>query len=107
MYEFWFQIYDAEECIQSATACSICRKVKLGEKTHQLYDFTDEASAIFNSLKSMDRVGLRYLIDLYRGTAAQKRNQQEKVLGYDLKRSGHTYVYGTKKLRLVIHATHH
>lgn len=59
------------------TPCTICGPLKKGEKRYQLYDFTDEAVAVIESMKTLNQVGLIYVSDLYRGSLSKKASKQK------------------------------
>lgn len=71
MKDFFLKIYDAEECQNSLTPCSLCAFVKNGQAQFKLYEFTDEALSILESMKIITRMGLVYIADVYRGGTAK------------------------------------
>jgi len=48
-----------------------------GEGPFKLFDFSDEAVAVFESMKSMRRVGVNYVAELYRGQLNNKRTKAQ------------------------------
>lgn len=75
----WLANYFGEEftekqCINTPCPCTIC--CFMHERNGQpipLYDFTDQALAIFSSVIAMRNVGVIYVADLFRGLMTKKR----------------------------------
>lgn len=54
-----------------------CEEIMNGEGPFKLFDFSDEAVAVFESMKSMRRVGVNYVAELYRGQLNNKRTKAQ------------------------------
>ncbi|KAH7722587.1 Protein HIM-6 [Aphelenchoides avenae] len=78
LVEHFGEIYDADICRKGNTPCDVCKWNDPDEpekNAYKLYDVTDEAKAIVQSMKMMGgaKVGVNYLADLYRG----KQNKEK------------------------------
>lgn len=90
-----FQVYDAEACRTSNSPCDICvQQIKNAvffvfqnvcskmwhfsiiphiQNAYKVYDVTEEAKLVAQSMLRMHNVTLKYLADLYRGHMGQKK----------------------------------
>lgn len=57
----------------SLTPCTLCAFTKNGESPFKLYEFTDEALAVLESMKTITRVGIIYVADVYRGGSSRNK----------------------------------
>ncbi|KAI1725450.1 DEAD/DEAH box helicase domain-containing protein [Ditylenchus destructor] len=78
LVEHFGEIYDAEECKNSPTPCSICAHTKRGDKLYKLFDFTEEAVAVLKSVKFLKQETLLSIAGIYRGIFAKTVNSSER-----------------------------
>ncbi|VDO54436.1 unnamed protein product [Onchocerca flexuosa] len=84
LVEHFGEVYDAEACRASNSPCDICVQQMKNTKAYKVYDMTEEAKLVAQSMLHMHNVTLKYLADLYRGHMGQKKFADMAM------RSGHT-----------------
>uniref|UniRef100_A0A0R3RS88 DNA 3'-5' helicase n=1 Tax=Elaeophora elaphi TaxID=1147741 RepID=A0A0R3RS88_9BILA len=84
LVEHFGEVYDAEACRTSNSPCDICVQQIKNANAYKVYDVTEEAKLVAQSMLHMHNVTLKYLADLYRGHVGQKKFADMAV------RLGHT-----------------
>ncbi|CAG9536194.1 unnamed protein product [Cercopithifilaria johnstoni] len=84
LVEHFGEVYDAEACRTSDSPCDICVQQIKNANGYKVYDMTEEAKLVAQSMLHMHNVTLKYLADLYRGHMGQKKFADTAV------RLGHT-----------------
>ncbi|EJD76373.1 CBR-HIM-6 protein [Loa loa] len=84
LVEHFGEVYDAEACRKSNSPCDICVQQIKNANAYKVYDVTEEAKLVAQSMLHMHNVTLKYLADLYRGRMGQKKFADMAV------RLGHT-----------------
>ncbi|KAL3997959.1 ATP-dependent DNA helicase RecQ family protein [Acanthocheilonema viteae] len=84
LVEHFGEVYDAEACRTSKSPCDICVQQIKNANAYKVYDVTEEAKLVAQSMLRMHNVTLKYLADLYRGHMGQKKFADMAV------RLGHT-----------------
>ncbi|VDK71383.1 unnamed protein product [Litomosoides sigmodontis] len=84
LVEHFGEVYDAEACRTSNSPCDICVQQIKNANAYKVYDITEEAKIVAQSMLRMHNVTLKYLADLYRGHMGQKKFADMAV------RLGHT-----------------
>jgi len=68
LVEYFGEIYDANECVNGIAPCQVCMMSSdESNQPYKLYDFTDEALAVLNTVLGVKDCTLNYLAELYRG----------------------------------------
>lgn len=64
------------ECRASLAPCSLCEFAEAigGEGPFKLFDFSDEAASVLESMKKLRRVGVNYIAQLYRGQLPKRKS---------------------------------
>ncbi|VDK62999.1 unnamed protein product, partial [Onchocerca ochengi] len=73
LVEHFGEVYDAEACRASNSPCDICVQQMKNAKAYKVYDVTEEAKLVAQSMLHMHNVTLKYIADLYRGHMGQKK----------------------------------
>uniref|UniRef100_A0AAF5Q0C3 DNA 3'-5' helicase n=1 Tax=Wuchereria bancrofti TaxID=6293 RepID=A0AAF5Q0C3_WUCBA len=73
LVEHFGEVYDAEACRTSNSPCDICVQQIKNANAYKVYDVTEEAKLVAQSMLYMHNVTLKYLADLYRGHMGQKK----------------------------------
>ncbi|KAM3721249.1 RecQ-like DNA helicase [Dirofilaria immitis] len=73
LVEHFGEVYDAEACRASNSPCDICVQQLKNTNSYKVYDVTEEAKLVAQSMLHMHNVTLKYLADLYRGHMGQKK----------------------------------
>ena len=69
--------YSEERCIITGNPCTICDPDGTHRlQTYNLYDFTEEAFAVFRSTGSLQGSGINFVADLFRGQMTKKKVKQ-------------------------------
>ncbi|VDM99104.1 unnamed protein product [Thelazia callipaeda] len=73
LVEHFGEVYDAEACRTSKSPCDVCFQQIKNKDAYKVYDVTEEAKLVAQSMLHMHNVTLKYLADLYRGHMGQKK----------------------------------
>uniref|UniRef100_A0AC34RN14 RQC domain-containing protein n=1 Tax=Panagrolaimus sp. JU765 TaxID=591449 RepID=A0AC34RN14_9BILA len=76
LVEHFGEIYDAAVCEESEFPCSICEDITRINKQYQLYDITDDAKAIIESIINMNGATISYMVEIYRGNLSRKNQDK-------------------------------
>lgn len=73
LVEHFGEVYDAEACRTGISPCDVCVQQSKNKDAYKVYDVTEEAKLVAQSMQHMHNVTLKYLADLYRGHIGQKK----------------------------------
>ncbi|CAI5451678.1 unnamed protein product [Caenorhabditis angaria] len=82
LVEHFGEVYDEQTCRTSKTPCDICDRKRKNPEAIRLFDVSDEAKMLMQSLPRMQKTTLKYLSELYRGNLCKKSSEQAMRLGH-------------------------